>query len=87
MKFMATEKLPLVSTLISTYNGSAYIKGTLFSVLGQTYPNMEIVITDDASGDNTLEIVETFTQENNLSDQVKVIVNQTNQGIARNTNR
>lgn len=52
--------LPLVSICIPTYNGAAYITEALESAIQQTYPHLEIVISDDASTDATLTIVESF---------------------------
>lgn len=57
---MITESAPLVSICIPTYNGEAYIVEALESAINQTYPNLEIVVTDDASSDKTLQIVERF---------------------------
>lgn len=51
---------PLVSICIPTYNGSQFIAEAMDSALLQTYPNLEIVISDDDSADNTLEIVESY---------------------------
>lgn len=50
----------LVSICIPTYNGSQFIAEAMDSALLQTYPNLEIVISDDDSVDNTLEIVESY---------------------------
>lgn len=50
----------LISICIPTYNGAAYIAEAMKSAICQTYSNCEIIISDDASTDNTLQIVETF---------------------------
>lgn len=47
----------LVSILICTYNASSTIERTLLSCLNQTYPNIEVLIHDDQSLDNTLQII------------------------------
>lgn len=51
---------PLVTVTICTYNGDRYLASTLDSVLGQTYRNMEVVIVDDGSRDNTLSIIKQY---------------------------
>jgi glycosyltransferase involved in cell wall biosynthesis len=58
---------PLVSIAMVTCNGSDYVGNQLRSILNQTYPNIELVITDDASSDGTLAILYTFkTRFNNI---------------------
>jgi len=56
---------PLVSICIPTYNGEKHIVECLHSALNQTYTNLEIIISDDASADKTIEIIikyKTLTQ-------------------------
>jgi alpha-1,3-rhamnosyltransferase len=48
---------PLVSVIIVTYNSSKYVAETLRSVINQSYDNIEIIVTDDCSNDDTLLIV------------------------------
>jgi glycosyltransferase involved in cell wall biosynthesis len=71
---------PLVSILIPAYNKGPWIGETLESALAQTWKNTEIIVVDDGSRDNTLEIVKRFE-----SRTVKVVAQQ-NQGAcaARN---
>jgi glycosyltransferase involved in cell wall biosynthesis len=52
--------LPLVTMMICTYNGERYLAAALDSVLAQTYPNMEVVVIDDGSRDDTVSIIEQY---------------------------
>lgn len=51
-----------VTILMSTYNGEEYLKEQLNSLLNQTYKNIEILIRDDGSTDNTLEILKKYSE-------------------------
>ena len=57
---------PLISVIIPTYNYGNYIEETILSVLNQTYKNVEILVIDDGSTDNTWEIVSKFKNEINF---------------------
>lgn len=54
---------PLVSVVIPTYNRSYSLQSTIDSVIKQTYKNIEIIIVDDGSTDNTKNLVTTFGGE------------------------
>jgi len=72
----------LVSILICTYNGEKYIKKTITSAINQSYPNIEIIIVDDGSTDNTKKIIKDYS---NKYENIKVFF-QINKGLpnARN---
>jgi glycosyltransferase involved in cell wall biosynthesis len=56
----ATRSKPAVSIFLPTFNSRRYIRGAIESVLGQTYPNFELIVVDDGSEDSTLEIISAF---------------------------
>lgn len=74
---------PLVSICIPTYNGGAYLAEALKSVVSQTYPSIEVVISDDASKDNTLSILQTFIDKTTIP--IRVVHHKPN-GIGANWN-
>lgn len=49
---------PLVSVCIPTYNGARFLGTTIESVLNQTYGSIEVIVSDDASTDSTLDIID-----------------------------
>ncbi|MFN4151216.1 MAG: glycosyltransferase family 2 protein [Candidatus Sericytochromatia bacterium] len=60
------EKEILISVVIPTYNRSNYLIEALNSVINQTYKNIEIIIVDDGSKDNTKEIVNNYIELNKI---------------------
>jgi len=65
----------LVSIITPLYNSKEFIVETIKSVLLQTYQNWEMIIVDDVSSDNSCEIVDTFSEEDNRIKLVKLDVN------------
>ncbi len=57
---------PLVSVIIPTYNRAYILPKAIESVLNQTYPNLELIIIDDASTDETEELVKTFLKNSHI---------------------
>ena len=49
-------KTPSISVIVAVYNGTNYLCQSLDSVIDQNYENMEIIIVDDGSTDNTAEL-------------------------------
>jgi len=75
----------LVSVIFTTFNSEETIEYSIRSILQQTYTNIELVIVDDASDDNTVSIVERLLSES--STPFKIIVNSKNMGtyFSKNT--
>ena len=49
-----SKDLPLVSVIISSYNHADYVEAAIESVLAQTYPNVELLVVDDGSRDDSV---------------------------------
>ena len=73
---------PLVSVCIPAYNSGDTILETITSVLRQTYRNLELIVVDDRSTDNTMQVLEQISDE-----RLKVYRNEKNLGMAGNWNR
>jgi glycosyltransferase involved in cell wall biosynthesis len=73
----------LVSVITPSYNSSKYISQTIDSVLSQTYQNWEMIIVDDASPDNSNDIIEDYCKKDS---RIKLIKLEKNSGpaVARN---
>lgn len=61
---MMINSTPLVTIAVVTYNSSQTILETLESVKEQTYKNIELIISDDCSSDNTTDICQKWLQKN-----------------------
>lgn len=77
-------KQPLASILVITYNQSDLIAETIQSCVDQTYTNVEIVVSDDGSTDNTPEILRGFASR--FPGKIKLVLNVDNAGITANCN-
>jgi glycosyltransferase involved in cell wall biosynthesis len=71
----------LVSIAMCTYNGEKFLSYQLDSILNQTYKNLEIIITDDCSRDNTVKIIKEYMQKDN---RIKFFQNKQNIGFIKN---
>lgn len=85
---MNEQKQPLVTVAVIAYKASCFIEETLNSIRNQTYRNIELIISDDASPDNTLEICQQWIGANkNRFVSVKIITVEKNTGVAGNCKR
>ncbi|MDE2336506.1 MAG: glycosyltransferase [Alphaproteobacteria bacterium] len=73
----------LVTIAIPAYNSEKYLAPALQSCLDQTWPNIEVVISDDQSKDRTVEIIKAFMAK---SDKISYITQEKNLGISANVN-
>jgi len=75
---------PRVSIGMPVFNGEKYLKEVLDSILAQTYQDFELIISDNASTDNTSQICRAYAAKDN---RVRYYRNKRNLGAARNFNR
>jgi len=79
-----SKSIPLVSIIMPSYNSAKTILESINSVIEQTYTNWELLITDDGSVDNTVELL----HELELSDsRINVVVNECNKGAGFSRNQ
>lgn len=71
---------PLVSVIMASYNREKEVQRCIDSILVQTYPNIEIIVVDDCSTDNTRKVLESY------KDKITRIYNEVNSGISVNSN-
>lgn len=76
-------KEELVSIITPSYNTGNHIVKTIDSVLTQTYKNWEMIIVDDCSTDNTIDIINNYKYDK----RIKVVVNEKNSGAAISRNK
>ena len=70
-----------IDILLATYNGEKYIKEQIESILNQTYKNINLIISDDCSTDNTRKILTEYTQKDK---RITVYFQNENQGYIKN---
>ncbi|QKD71049.1 glycosyltransferase family 2 protein [Proteus terrae] len=75
--------LPLVSVVIPAYNAQDYLERAVNSVLNQSYNNIEIIIINDGSSDNTLNVIEKLSR---IHKEI-IFLSHENQGISKTRNR
>lgn len=78
----------LVSVCVITYNSSRYVIETLESVYAQSWPEIELIVSDDCSTDNTIEICRQWlSTHSSRFEATKIIVSSRNRGISANCNQ
>lgn len=77
------ENLGLVSIVMPMYNSAQFVAQSIESVLAQTYPYWELLIVDDVSTDNSVQIVEAYAQKDA---RIKLFQNPANSGAAQSRN-
>lgn len=86
-----TERLPLVSVCIPVYNNEQYIAETMQSIWNQSYKHLELIVVDDNSRDNSLEVMrrkaDVLEKHGTPEKKVSVYHNETNLGMSGNWNR
>lgn len=75
---------PLVSVIMTAFNREKYIAEAIQSVLISTYKNFELIIVDDCSTDNTVEIANEYYS---IDKRIKIYINQNNMGQWPNRNK
>lgn len=85
---MLKTESPLVSIIVITYNSSKFIIETLESARKQTYRNIELIISDDCSQDNTVSVCKNWLgQYGKYFKKVTIVESRRNTGVAPNCNR
>lgn len=79
----ANKKRRLTTAIVlATFNGEKYIENLFKSLINQTYPANKIIIFDDASSDNTVNIIKEIIKEYNLKN-VSLNINKSNMGSSQ----
>lgn len=73
---------PKVTVLMSVYNGERYLREAIDSILNQCFEDFEFLIINDASADNTEEILKNYKDS-----RIKVIINKKNLGLTKSLNK
>lgn len=78
----AQSNIPVVTVLMSVYNGARWLEEAITSILTQTFKDFEFIIVNDGSTDKTLEIIKNFQE---LDPRI-VLINKSNTGLADSLN-
>lgn len=78
---------PLVSVAVPAFNHARYIEACLASICAQTYPELELVVLDDGSTDETYALAQNFIARQQGRFRRVVVETQNNQGVSATSNR
>lgn len=76
--------MPLISVIMSVRNGERYLRQALDSILNQSFKDFEFIVIDDASTDNTAEILKAYEEQDS---RFRIIQNEQNLGLGENLAR
>lgn len=81
------EKYPKITIVTPSYNQGQFLEDTILSVLGQNYPNLEYIVIDGGSSDNSVDILKKYNEEITYweSKKDKGQADAINRGFARST--
>jgi glycosyltransferase involved in cell wall biosynthesis len=77
-----SDRFPVVSVVMSVHNGQAFLAQAIESILSQTFSNFEFIIINDASTDNSSQIIESFRDQ-----RIACFVNEEKMGLAASLNK
>ena len=72
-----------VSVIMSAYNSEKFIDSAVNSIINQTYKNLELIVMDDSSSDDTYSLLQNFEKKDN---RLKVFKNKKNIGLTKSLN-
>lgn len=75
---------PAISVIMPAYNAQRFIEKAIRSVMAQSFPDWELIVIDDCSGDETAAIVEELAREDS---RITFLRNEKNMGVAATRNR
>lgn len=75
---MYSKSTPLVSVIVPNYNHAPYLRQRLDCIYNQTYKNIEVILLDDCSTDNSIEILEEYASK--YAANTRLLINDTNSG-------
>ena len=81
---MPATALPTLSVIVPNYNHAKYLEFSLPSILKQSFQPLEVIVLDDASTDNSVEVIRRFAAQNPL---VRLVQNEKNLGVMPNLNK